>query len=66
MRNILKKNNLIPGFIRYEKKNNNLYAIDYYKKIIMKSTPRFFHKKKILVFLIQNIRIMVHVCLIES
>lgn len=46
MRNLLKKNDFIPGFIRYEKKNNNLYAIDYYKKIFLASTPRFFLDKK--------------------
>ena len=45
-REILKKYKLIPGFIRYEKKNNKFYAVDYLSQITLKNTPKFYFRYK--------------------
>ena len=45
-RKYLKKFNLIPGFLRFENNNRNLYTIDNPKKISFKNSPKIFTKGK--------------------
>ena len=39
-RKLLKKLNLVPGFLRYENYKKNLYSVDNPKKIILKKSPK--------------------------
>ena len=45
-RKILKKNNLIPGFIRYEKFRNKKFSVDNPRKINLKKLPRLETRSK--------------------
>ncbi len=45
-RKYLKKFKLIPGFLRFENYNKNLYSIDNPKKIIFKKSPKIFTETK--------------------
>ena len=45
---ILKQFNLIPGFVRIENKSdNNLYSVDYVKRVKLNSLPRIQTNEKI-------------------
>ena len=39
-RKILKKFNLVPGFLRYENYKKDLYAVDYQKRLSFKKSPK--------------------------
>jgi hypothetical protein len=46
LRNHIKKYKLIPGFLRYEKKNDLLFSADHQEKVILKNTPKFYISQK--------------------
>lgn len=63
-RDLIKKNNFIPGFLRIEIKNNSKYLIDRKKKIIIRKTPRLFDVRNKLLFI--NNRFPYHaMCLMD-